>query len=130
MKDEFVQEVIRYTFGEVNEELNTRFFELQNKIFNSVEYSYDTYDIYTTVINKEELKIFENNFSPVIPEELNKTDLLDEMNFSQEEIFTENIFLEESLEKIKSLENTRIEGIIRTDSGEYNAVFRLEANKS
>lgn len=26
MKDEFVQEVIRYTLGEVNEELNRKFF--------------------------------------------------------------------------------------------------------
>ena len=61
MKDEFVQEVIKYTLGEVNEELNRKFFDLRNKIFNSVEYSYDEYNIYGTVISKDELKIFENN---------------------------------------------------------------------
>ena len=53
MKDEFVQEVIRYTLGEVNEELNRKFFDLHNKIFNSVEYSYDKYNIYGTVISKK-----------------------------------------------------------------------------
>ena len=129
MKNELAQEVIKYTFGEVNEELNIKFNELQNKIFNSMEYSYDGYDIYGTVINKEELKIFENNFHPIIPEDLNITDLLEEMNFSNGEIFVENIFLKEPLEIIENLENKHINGTIRTNTGEHKATFRLESNK-
>lgn len=128
MKNELAQEVIKYTFGEVNEELNIKFNELQNKIFNSMEYSYDGYDIYGTVINKEELKIFENNFHPVIPEDLNIIDLLEEMNFSNDEIFVENIFLKESLEVIENLKNKHINGTIRTNTGEHKATFRLESN--
>ena len=130
MKNDLVQEVIIYTFGYVNEELNKKFSELKNKIFNSVEYSYEEYDIYTTVINKDELKIFENNFSPVIPKDLSETDLLEEINFSEDEIFVENIFIKEPLEVIESLENKYISGRIATDTGEYKATFRLEANKS
>ena len=79
MKNDLVQEVLKYTFGEVNEELNVKFGELRNKIFNSVEYSYENYDIYTTIINKDELKIFENNFSPVILEDLKESNLLEKI---------------------------------------------------
>ena len=129
MKDEFVQEVIRYTLGEVNEELNRKFFDLRNKIFNSVEYSYDEYNIYGTVISKDELKIFENNFYPVIPEDLNVVDLLEEINFSKGEIFVENLFLKESLGEIKELENRPVSGVIKTDTGEYKATFRLVSDK-
>ena len=129
MKNEFVQEVIRYTFGEVNEELNKKFYELRNKIFNSVEYSYDEYDIYGTVISRDELKIFENNFYPVIPEDLNEVDLLEEINFSDDEIFVENIFVKESLEVIKELDDSLVNGVIRTDTGEYKAAFRLVSDK-
>ena len=129
MKDEFAQEIIRYTLGEVNEELNRKFFDLRNKIFNSVEYSYDEYNIYGTVISKDELKIFENNFYPVIPEDLNVVDLLEEINFSKGEIFVENLFLKESLGEIKELENRPVSGVIKTDTGEYKATFRLVSDK-
>ena len=129
MKDEFAQEVLRYTLGEVNEELNRKFFDLRNKIFNSVEYSYDEYNIYGTVISRDELKIFENNFYPVIPEDLKMVDLLEEINFSDREIFVENLFLKESPEVIKELENRPVSGVIRTDTGEYKATFRLVSDK-
>ena len=129
MKDEFVQEVIKYTLGEVNEELNRKFFDLRNKIFNSVEYSYDEYNVYGTVISKDELKIFENNFYPVIPEDLNVVDLLEEINFLKGEIFVENLFLKESLGEIKELENRPVSGVIKTDTGEYKATFRLVSDK-
>ena len=129
MKNEFVQEVIRYTFGEVNEELNKKFYELRNKIFNSVEYSYDEYDIYGTVISRDELKIFENNFYPVIPEDLNEVDLLEEISFSDGEIFVENIFVKESQDVIKELDGSFVNGVIRTDMGEYKATFRLVSDK-
>ena len=129
MKNEFVQEVIRYTFGEVNEELNKKFFELRNKIFNSVEYSYDDYDVYGTVISRDELKIFENNFYPVISEDLNEVDLLEEISFSDGEIFVENIFVKESQDVIKELDGSFVNGVIRTDMGEYKATFRLVSDK-
>jgi hypothetical protein len=129
MKDEFAQEIIRYTLGEVNEELNRKFFDLRNKIFNSVEYSYDEYNIYGTIISKDELKIFENNFYPVIPEDLNMVDLLEEINFSDGEIFVENFFLKESLGVIKELGNRTVSGVIKTDMGEYKATFRLVSDK-
>ena len=129
MKDEFAQEIIRYTLGEINEELNRKFFDLRNKIFNSVEYSYDEYNIYGTIISKDELKIFENNFYPVISEDLNMVDLLEEINFSDAEIFVENLFLKESLAEIKELENRPVSGVIKTDTGEYKATFRLVSDK-
>lgn len=129
MKDEFAQEIIRYTLGEINEELNRKFFDLRNKIFNSVEYSYDEYNIYGTIISKDELKIFENNFYPVIPEDLNMVDLLEEINFSDGEIFVENFFLKESLGVIKDLGNRPVSGVIKTDTGEYKATFRLVSDK-
>ena len=121
--------MLRYTLGEVNEELNRKFFDLRNKIFNSVEYSYDEYNIYGTVISRDELKIFENNFYPVIPEDLKMVDLLEEINFSNGEIFVENLFLKESPEVIKELENRPVSGVIRTDTGEYKATFRLVSDK-
>lgn len=124
-----MNEVMGQTFFELKSEIVNRFFNIKENIFKSSIYGFEKYDVYSTIINEDDLKIFENHFSPVLKEDLLKEDLLEKIKFSDEDMFVENIFINESIDIIEYLNNTEIRGKIITDKGVFPALFQIRKNE-
>ena len=94
-------------------------------VLNSIEYGFDSYDIYTVPIEKSEINIFENYFYPMILKDLDEKELLDSDNFLEDGMLVETIFIKENIRKIKEIDGTIFEGTIETDIGVYKAKFEF-----
>lgn len=122
---ELFELVTLHTFGELKNEINERLSNIEYNLLNSVEYSFDTYEIYTVPIREEDIHIFELNFKPILDQkyEINKYNFLEEKR-----IFIEDIFVKESLDEIVYLDGKIIDGIIETELGKFPAKFELSIN--
>ena len=129
MKNRIMGEITAQTFFELKSEIVNRFSNIKEDIFKSSVYSFEEYNIYGTVISKEDLKVFENHFFPLIKEDLDKIDLLEKLRFADEDMLVENIFINENMNIIDYLDNTIIDGKIITDKGSFPATFQIRKNK-
>ena len=125
MEKQILELVTLHTFREIKNELDTRLFNVANNVLNSIEYSFDSYDIYTVPIEKSEINIFENYFYPMILKDLGEKELLDSNNFLENGMLVETIFIKENITKIKEIDGTVFEGTIETDKGIYEAKFEF-----
>ena len=123
---ELLELVTLQAFGGLKNEINERLSNIEYNLLNSVEYSFDTYEIYTVPIRKEDIHIFELNFKPM----LDQKSEIDRYNFLEEKrIFIEDIFVKESLDKIVNLDGEIIDGVIETELGKFPAKFELSINR-
>ena len=122
---ELLELVTLQAFGGLKNEINERLSNIEYNLLNSVEYSFDTYEIYTVPIRKEDIHIFEMNFKPMLDQkcEINRYNFLEE-----KKIFIEDIFVKENLDKIVDLDKKTVDGIIETELGEFAAKFELSIN--
>lgn len=125
MEKQTLELVTLHTFREIKNELDTRLFNVANNVLNSIEYGFDSYDIYTVPIEKSEINIFENYFYPMILKDLDEKELLDSNNFLEDGMLVETIFIKENITKIKEIDGIVFDGTIETDTGIYKAKFEF-----
>ena len=91
---ELLELVTLQAFGGLKNEINERLSNIEYNLLNSVEYSFDTYEIYTVPIRKEDIHIFEMNFKPMLDQkcEINRYNFLEEKKKRWEQFSNKNKF--------------------------------------
>jgi hypothetical protein len=128
MKGQLKELAVLNTLKNIRNEYNMRLEQIKNDIFCSVEYSFNFYNIYAVPVLKHDMVMFDSFLYPLInnPEEQN---LFDREAFSDKnELFVEDIFIEEELSKILEFDGGNFSGIIVTDLGLFEAEFQLRVN--
>ena len=106
---------------------------LEDRVFNQIEDKEKHYDIYTTLVSREELKAISDFLLPILEEdsvEESPEEILEKIQ-SEDQPKIEKLFFTVPIKKIDDLrqENKVFEGQIKTEEGSYRFEFVLEYNK-
>lgn len=120
----------------MEEESKIMYKNLEQRVYNEIDYQQKDYEIYTNMINKNDYDIINSFMQPMISTDINDCDyniekILKSIFENQEEpIFS--VFLEMDYIKIEELiqKNITFIGHIKTEQNDYKAHFKLKKNKS
>ena len=127
MDGRIVELAVLSTLKNIMNEYNTRLEEIKKDILYSVEYSFNLYNIYVVPVSKCNMVIFSGYLYPVY--DIKEQELLDKTAFlDKNELFVEDIFINEDISKVLALDGQKFSGIIAADSGLYEAEFQLRIN--
>ncbi len=130
MEAGLMEAITLITFNNIRNEYIEKLAAVKNDILNSIEYNFKEYNIYTVPIKREDLKIYEDYLYPVSTNYLKKADLLNKNIFMEEDgLYLEEFFVKEDFDKITTLNNQTVHGIIATDNGLFRAKFQFRINK-
>ena len=107
--------------------------KLEDRIFNEINDKESSYDIYTTIVSRDDLQIVSDFLFPLLEEDYNKRTSEEILNdiFNKDKACIEKVFLKESYEELKNLygdKDRTFTGEILTDTGSYEIEIILEFN--
>lgn len=129
-----LKKIMTNVFSALEEYSNEKYKELENRVFSEIEYMEEKYNVYSTIIKRDELDVTNEVFFPMIDKDKEET-IYDVKELQESlkrkdiyELF--NIFLKCDYATFKKFINKglKIKGIITTNKKTHKAYFKVKEN--
>lgn len=119
--------IIHHSHFELLKEEHERMSSLAHRIYNSLSGEIEEFNVATVLLNKNEYKIYEKEFTPIFNKDFNDDilSILKQIKYERKTIY-KTIFLNMNYENIEKLDIKFINGEILVNGNKYIVKFELE----